>query len=92
MRKYYIIIYWLLISSAISVSWECSNQKIELQTAQSQNVDFLIEQAKLFWEQRSDSNAVIKANYFLGLANKIEKIISVYQTFTAVLFFFKGCF
>ena len=92
MRKYYIIIYWLLISSAISVSWECSNQKIELQTAQSQNVDFLIEQAKLFWEQRSDSNAVIKANYFLGLANKIEKNNFGLSNLYSRSLFFQGMF
>ena len=92
MRKYYIIIYWLLISSAISVSWECSNQKIELQTAQSQNVDFLIEQAKLFWEQRSDSNAVIKANYFLGLANNIEKNNFGLSNLYSRSLFFQGMF
>ena len=92
MRKYYIIIYWLLISSAISVSWECSTQKIELQTAQSQNVDFLIEQAKLFWGQRSDSNAVIKANYFLGLANNIEKNNFGLSNLYSRSLFFQGMF
>jgi len=72
MKKYFIFIYWLSISLQIFSSWKCSNQKIEIQTSQSQNIDFLLEQAKLFWEQRSDSNAVKKVNYILGLANEVD--------------------
>ena len=41
-----------------------------MMAAQNQNVDFLIEQGKLFWEQRSDSSAIIKADHFLSLANE----------------------
>ena len=51
-------------------SWQCSSAKKELAVAQTQNVDFLIEQGKLFWEQRSDSSAIMKADHFLSLANE----------------------
>ena len=32
-------------------------------------MDFLIEQGELYWEQRSDSSSIIKADHFLSLAN-----------------------
>ncbi|MBE76503.1 MAG: hypothetical protein CMG41_02045 [Candidatus Marinimicrobia bacterium] len=92
MKNFSIILKYLLISTAILSSWQCSSQKIELENAQSQNIDFLISQAKIFWEQRSDSNAVIKANQILGLANKVEnnnsELLSIYSN----SLFFQGMF
>ena len=72
MKKYFIVFYWLLSSLLIFNFWSCSNQKLKIQDAQSQNVEFLVQQAKQLWQQRSDSNDVIKANQILGLVNKVE--------------------
>lgn len=73
-------------------SWQCSSQKIELDYAQSQNIDFLIAQAKMLWEQRSDSTAVKNANHFLGLAYDVDQnnpeILSLYSK----SLFFQGMF
>ena len=73
-------------------SWQCSNQKIELDHAQSQNIDFLIAQAKMLWEQRSDSSAVKNANHILGLAYDVEQnnpeILKIYSK----SLFFQGMF
>jgi len=92
MKKYFIIINWLLTSLLTFSSWGCSNQKLKIQDAQSQNVEFLIQQAKQLWEQRSDSNSVIKANYILGLAYNVEKnnkdIVNIYSQ----SLFFQGMF
>ena len=91
MKKYFVtillVLWWFLILSC----WSCSNQKLEIQEARSQNVEFLVQQAKQLWEQRSDSNSVIKANYILGLANDVEKnnkdIVNIYSQ----SLFFKEC-
>ncbi len=92
MKKYFIVLDWLLLSLIIFISWGCSYQKLKIADAQSQNVEFLVEQAKLMWEQRSDSNSVIKANYILGLAYDVEKnnkeIINIYSQ----SLFFQGMF
>ena len=73
-------------------SWQCSSQKVELDYAQSQNIDFLIAQAKMLWEQRSDSAAVKNANHFLGLAYDVDQnnpeILSLYSK----SLFFQGMF
>ena len=73
-------------------SWQCSSQKIELDHAQSQNIDFLIEQAKMLWEQRSDSTALKNANHILGLAYDVEQdnpeILELYSK----SLFFQGMF
>jgi hypothetical protein len=73
-------------------SWQCSSQKIELDHARSQNIDFLIAQAKMFWEQRSDSSAVKNANHILGLAYDVEQnnpeILDLYSK----SLFFQGMF
>ena len=73
-------------------SWQCSSQKIELDYAQSQNIDFLIAQAKMLWEQRSDSTAVKNVNHFLGLAYDVDQnnpeILSLYSK----SLFFQGMF
>ena len=92
MKNFSILLKCLLISTAILFSWHCSSQKIELENAQSQNIDFLIGQAKLFWEQRSDSNAVIKANQILGLANKVENNNSELLSIYSKSLFFQGMF
>ena len=92
MRKYFIINYLLIISFSILVSFQCSSRKIELQSAQSQNVGFLIEQAKLFFEQRIDSSSVFKANHFLGLANNIEKDNFELSNLYSRSLFFQGLF
>ena len=92
MKKYFIVFYWLLPNLLIFNSWGCSNQKIKIQDAQSQNVEFLVQQAKQLWEQRSDSNSVIKANYILGLANDVKinnkNIVNIYSQ----SLFFQGMF
>ena len=73
-------------------SCQCSSQKIELDYAQSQNIDFLIAQAKMLWEQRSDSTAVKNVNHFLGLAYDVDQnnpeILSLYSK----SLFFQGMF
>ena len=92
MKKYFDINYWLLSYLLIFSFWSCSNQKIKIQEAQSKNVEFLVQQAKQLWEQRSDSNSVKKANYILGLANDVKKnnkdIVIIYSQ----SLFFEGMF
>ena len=92
MKKYFDINYWLLSYLLIFSFWGCSNQKIKIQEAQSKNVEFLVQQAKQLWEQRSDSNSVKKANYILGLANDVKKnnkdIVIIYSQ----SLFFEGMF
>ena len=92
MKKYFIVFNSLLFNLIIFISWGCSNQKLKIQDPQSQNVEFLIKQAKQLWIQRIDSNAVTKANYILGLANNVEKnnknIINIYSQ----SLFFQGMF
>ena len=92
MKKYFAINYWLLSYLLIFSFWSCSNQKIKIQEAQSKNVEFLVQQAKQLWEQRSDSNSVKKANYILGLANDVKKnnkdIVIIYSQ----SLFFEGMF
>ena len=63
------IIHLSIIISLVLYLWECTSTKKEITTAQNQNVDFLIEQGELYWEQRSDSSSIIKADHFLSLAN-----------------------
>ncbi len=82
----------LILILCLFKSWQCSSQKIELDHAQSQNINFLIEQAKLLWEQRSDSTAVKNANHILGLAYDVEQdnpeILDLYSK----SLFFQGMF
>jgi hypothetical protein len=83
---------YLLLILCLFKSWQCSSQKVELDNAQSQNIDFLIKQAKILWEQRSDSNAVKNANYILGLAYDVDQhnpeILNIYSK----SLFFQGMF
>ncbi|MDC0882114.1 TRAP transporter TatT component family protein [Candidatus Marinimicrobia bacterium] len=82
----------LILILCLVKSWQCSSQKVELDYAQSQNIDFLIAQAKMLWEQRSDSVAVKNANHFLGLAYDVDQnnpeILSLYSK----SLFFQGMF
>ena len=82
----------LILILCLVKSWQCSSQKVELDYAQSQNIDFLIAQAKMLWEQRSDSAAVKNANHFLGLAYDVDQnnpeILSLYSK----SLFFQGMF
>ena len=92
MKKYFVIIYWLLSCLLIFSFLSCSSQKLKIQEAQSQNVEFLVQQVKQLWEQRIDSNSVIKANYILGLANDVKinnkNIVNIYSQ----SLFFQGMF
>lgn len=82
----------LILILCLLKSWQCSSQKIELDYAQSQNIDFLITQAKILWEQRSDSTAVKNANHLLGLAYDVDQnnpeILDLYSK----SLFFQGMF
>ena len=70
----------------------CFNQSNELEIAQSKNIEFLINKGKSFWEQRSDSNAVKKANYFFGQAIKVEKNSIELSTLYSQSLFFEALF
>ena len=41
--------------------------------AKIQNIDYLIDQGKLLWDQRLDSLALDKAEHFINLAHKQRK-------------------
>ena len=80
-----------IISFAI-LFFYCTNPKIELENAQSQNIEFLIEQATNLWEKRSDTNAVKQANYFLGLAYNVKKANTEITNLYIKCLFFQGMF
>jgi len=80
-----------IISFAI-LFFNCTNPKIELENAQSQNIEFLIEQATNLWEKRSDTNAVKQANYFLGLAYNVKKANTEITNLYIKCLFFQGMF
>ena len=80
-----------IISFAI-LFFNCTNPKIELENAQSQNIEFLIEQATNLWEKRSDTNAVKQANYFLGLAYNVKQANTEITNLYIKCLFFQGMF
>ena len=80
-----------IISFAI-LFFNCTNPKIELENAQSQNIEFLIDQATNLWEKRSDTNAVKQANYFLGLAYNVKKTNTEITNLYIKCLFFQGMF
>jgi len=45
--------------------------------AKTQNVEFLIEQGELFWQQRSDSLTLKKAEHFISLACQQRPVNSI---------------
>jgi len=83
----FIIFIYILITNLA-----CFNQSNELEIAQSKNIEFLINKGKSFWEQRSDSNAVKKANYFFGQAIKVEKNNIELSTLYSQSLFFEALF
>ena len=83
----FIIFIYILITNLA-----CFNQSNELEIAQSKNIEFLINKGKSFWEQRSDSNAVKKANYFFGQAIKVEKNNVQLSTLYSQSLFFEALF
>ena len=64
--------------------------------AKIQNIDYLIEQGKLLWDQRLDSLALNKAEHFINLAYKQRKndfelsILYSQISFTRAYFFEKN--
>ena len=58
----------LTLIIGLFTSWQCSSQKVQLENAKAQNIEFLVEQAQNLWDSRIDSNSIKKANYILGLA------------------------
>ena len=83
----FIIFIYILITNLA-----CFNQSNELEIAQSKNIEFLINKGKSFWEQRSDSNAVKKANYFFGQAINVEKNNIELSTLYSQSLFFEALF
>ena len=82
----------LIILTCALAFWQCSSQKIQLENAKAQNIEFLFEQAQNLWDSRIDSNAIKKANYILGLAYEEEssnvEIINLYSK----TLYFQGMF
>ena len=74
------------------ILFNCTNPKIELENAQSQNIEFLIEQAINLWEKRSDTSAVKQANYFLGLAYNVKNTDTKITDLYIKCLFFQGMF
>jgi len=82
----------IAIISFTTLFLSCTNPKIELENAQSQNIEFLIEQATNLWEKRSDTNAVKQANNFLGLAYNVKKTSNEITDLYIKCLFFQGMF
>jgi len=82
----------IAIISFTILFFNCTNQKIELENAQSQNIEFLIEQATNLWGKRSDTTAVKQANYFLGLAYNVKKNSTEITDLYIKCLFFQGMF
>ena len=76
MKNFSILLKCLLISTAILFSWQCSSQKIELENAQSQNIDFLIESIDLIEKNdEKEYQNYEKLNLVPSFFNLIKKII-----------------
>ena len=82
----------LTLIIGLFISWQCSSQKVQLENAKAQNIEFLVEQAQNLWDSRIDSNSIKKANYILGLAYEEQssnaEIIKLYSK----TLFFQGMF
>ena len=87
MKSLHLYLKKIAIISFTILFFNCTNPKIELENAQSQNIEFLIEQATNLWEKRSDTNAVKQANYFLGLAYNVKKSTEITNLYIKCLFF-----
>ena len=92
MRTNYNNFLFIIFTYFLITNLACFNQSIELENAQSKNIEFLINKGKSFWEQRSDSNAVKKANYFFGQAIKVEKNNIEFSTLYSQSLFFEALF
>ena len=92
MKSLHLYLKKIAIISFTILFFNCTNPKIELKNAQSQNIEFLIEQATNLWEKRSDTNAVKQANYFLGLAYNVKKTSTEITDLYIKCLFFQGMF
>ena len=92
MRTNYNNYLFIIFNYFLITNLACFNQSNELEIAQSKNIEFLINKGKSFWEQRSDSNAVKKANYFFGQAIKVEKNNVELSTLYSQSLFFEALF
>ena len=92
MKSLHLYLKKITIISFAVLFFNCTNPKIELENAQSQNIEFLIEQATNLWEKRSDTNAVKQANYFLGLAYNVKKANTEITNLYIKCLFFQGMF
>ena len=92
MKSLHLYLKKIAIISFTILCFNCTNPKIELENAQSQNIEFLIEQATNLWEKRNDTNAVKQANYFLGLAYNVKKTSTEITNLYIKCLFFQGMF
>ena len=92
MKSLHLYLKKIAIISFTILFFNCTNPKIELENAQSQNIEFLIEKATNLWEKRSDTNAVKQANYFLGLAYNVKKTSTEITDLYIKCLFFQGMF
>ena len=92
MKSLHLYLKKITIISFAVLFFNCTSPKIELENAQSQNIEFLIEQATNLWEKRSDTNAVKQANYFLGLAYNVKKANTEITNLYIKCLFFQGMF
>jgi len=92
MKSLHLYLKKIAITSFTILLLNCTSQKIELENAQSQNIEFLIEQATNLWDNRSDTNAVKQANYFLGLAYNVKKTNNEITDLYIKCLFFQGMF
>ena len=92
MKSLHLYLKKIAIISFTILFFNCTNPKIELENAQSQNIEFLIEQATNLWEKRIDTNAVKQANYFLGLAHNVNKTSTEITDLYIKCLFFQGMF
>ena len=62
------ILFSLCTLFLVLLSLKCA-QAVPSMSAIDQNVDFIIQEGKTFWEQRSDSSSILKAEHFINLAH-----------------------
>ena len=92
MKSHHLYLKKIVMISFTILFFNCTSSKIELENAQSQNIEFLIEQATNLWGKRSDTNAVKQANYFLGLAYNVKKTNTEITDLYIKCLFFQGMF
>ena len=88
MKFFLLILKNLILINCIFTSWQCSSQKVQLENAKAQNIEFLVEQAQNLWDSRADSNSIKKANYILGLAHEEQSSnAEIIKLYSKTLFF-----